>query len=110
MSLPVKYLYKSWNCLTTKPVHAAEITVPILTLPKTSPKNIQHKITVIITIDESIHILTDENFLSAAIAIASIRPSPGRGAIFAGIIIKIPTAIKIMLNASIRNLPITERF
>ena len=66
--------------------------------------------TVIITIDESMHILTDENFLSAAMAIASIRPSPGRGAMFAGIIIKIPTAIRTMLNASIKNLPINERF
>lgn len=50
------------------------------------------------TIIASNAILIDENLQFVTIAIASTHPSPGRGAIFAGIYMNIPKAVKNMLK------------
>ena len=74
--------------------------VPIFTLPKISDVKSPQMIKDNTTIDVSKHTLTLENRLLYAKDMASTTPSPGRGAMFAGIYIKIPTAIKNILTIS----------
>lgn len=74
--------------------------VPIFTLPKISDVKSPQMIKDNTTIDVSKHTLTLENRLLYAKDMASTTPSLGRGAMFAGIYIKIPAAIKNILTIS----------
>lgn len=59
-----------------------------------------------ITMDVSKAILIEENLQPVTIAIDSTHPSPGSGAMFDGIYMDIPRAIKIMLKKINMTLPI----
>ena len=63
----------------------AEITVPMLTAAKTLVYHMAHITKAVITIEASNPIFTVENLHPVTIAIASTHPSPGRGAMSAGI-------------------------
>ena len=71
-------------CLNVNPTRNAERIVPTLTAPKMSVYQKAHMIRDIMTIEASKPILTVENLQSVTMAIASTHPSPGRGAMFAG--------------------------
>ena len=62
----------------------AEMIVPILTAPNMFVYHSPHIINDIITIEASKPIFIVENLQLVTIATDSTQPSPGRGAIFAG--------------------------
>ena len=75
----------------------AEITVPMFTAPKGVAYHSQHIRSAIATIVASKPILMVENLQPVTMATASTHPSPGSGAIFAGMYTNIHNAIMKML-------------
>jgi hypothetical protein len=67
-----------------KPTRNAETIVPIFTAPKMFVYHNPHIISDIITIVASNPILIVENLQPVTIATDSTQPSPGSGAMFAG--------------------------
>ena len=76
----------------------AEMIVPMLTAPKGLAYHSQHIIIAVKTIDASKRILTVENLQPVTMAIASTHPSPGSGAILAGMYTNMPKAIRKILT------------
>lgn len=75
----------------------AEIMVPMFTAPKIFVYHNPHIISEIITIVASNPILIVENLQFVIIATDSTHPSPGSGAMFAGMYMNIPSAVKKIL-------------
>lgn len=76
--------YKLLICLKVNPTMNADMIVPMYTAPNMFEYHNPHIIRDTITIDASKPILMVENLQPVTIAIDSTHPSPGRGAIFAG--------------------------
>lgn len=91
--------YRLLICLNVNPTKNAEIIVPIFTAPNMFVYHNPHITSDIITIKASKPIFIVENLQFVTIATDSTHPSPGRGAIFAGMYTNIPKAVKSMLMA-----------